>query len=123
VTQKYGTICLEDLNVAGMVKNHNLARAISDVAFAEIRRHFEYKANEVRYCGRFEPSSKTCSICGYYQREMRLSVRKWKCPDCGTEHDRDVNAAINILRWAAPEVKPVERLKGATKQESNVKFA
>ena len=110
VTRKYGIICLEDLNVSGMLKNHCLAGAIADVSFFEIRRQFEYKAHEVRFVGRFEPTSKTCSNCGYYVQDMPLSVRDWMCPRCGSKHDRDVNAAVNILRWASPEVKPVDRV-------------
>jgi putative transposase len=104
VTRKYGTVCLEDLNVSGMVKNHKMARSIEDVAFFEIRRQFEYKAKEVRYINRFAPSTKACSICGYINKTMTLVIREWVCPSCGTHHDRDKNAAQNILRWATPEV-------------------
>lgn len=120
VASRYGAVCLEDLNVSGMLKNHNLARSIADVSFAEIRRQFEYKANEVRFVGRFEPTSKTCSACGEKVKSMPLSVREWACPVCGTRHDRDENAAVNILRWASPEVMPVEGAKRSVKQESNV---
>jgi putative transposase len=123
VAGKYATVCLEDLNVRGMQGNHHLARAISDAALAEIRRQFEYKATEVRYVGRFEPSSKTCGVCGYYKQDMTLAIREWVCPNCGATHDRDVNAAANILRWASPEVKPADRHTNAKaagmKRESN----
>jgi putative transposase len=109
VCRRYSVVCLEDLNVSGMLANHHLAKSVSDVSFYEIRRQFEYKAREVRYAGRFAPSSKTCSVCGHVQ-EMPLSERTYRCP-CGSVLDRDVNAAINILRWATPKVKPVDRVK------------
>lgn len=97
-------IVLEDLNVKGMVKNHCLARAISDVGMGELRRQIEYKADwngrTVVVADRWFPSSKTCSDCGSYQAKMPLSVRVWTCPDCGARHDRDVNAAKNILKFS-----------------------
>jgi len=98
VTQKYAKVCLEDLNVAGMVKNHNLARAISDVAFGEVRRQFEYKANEICIVERFEPTTKLCCECGKIH-DMPLHKRRMIC-ECGNNRDRDQNAAINILRLA-----------------------
>jgi putative transposase len=95
-------IFVEGLNVAGMVKNHNLAKHIADAAFAEIFRELEYKA---AWYGRtylpldkFFPSSKLCSSCGHLLDELSLSVREWDCPACGAHHDRDINAAINIKR-------------------------
>ncbi|MER6692360.1 RNA-guided endonuclease InsQ/TnpB family protein [Streptomyces minutiscleroticus] len=94
------TIVIEDLAVRTMVKNRHLARAISDAAWAEFRRMLEYKAQwygrEVIAVDRFFPSSKRCSACGSVQNTMPLSVRAWTCA-CGTTHDRDVNAAKNIL--------------------------
>lgn len=100
--RKYDIICIEDLNAKGMVKNHHLAKAISDASFGEFRRQLEYKA---AWCGRtisvvdrFYPSSQICSCCGaQYPGTKDLSVRKWECPCCGASHDRDVNAAKNIL--------------------------
>ncbi|MFE9956641.1 RNA-guided endonuclease InsQ/TnpB family protein [Micromonospora sp. NPDC005299] len=95
------TIVVEDLNVAGMVRNRCLARAISDVGWAEFRRQLEYKCQ--RYgrtlivADRWYPSSKTCSSCGHLLSELSLSTRTWTCPACRTRHDRDVNAAKNIL--------------------------
>ena len=97
-------IGIEDLCVKGMVKNHNLAQEISDVGFSEIRRQLEYKS--VRYgttlviADRWFPSSKMCSRCDYRLPELSLSVREWICPECGTYHDRDVNAAKNLKRLA-----------------------
>lgn len=92
------TVVIEDLNVSGMMQNHHLARAISDVSFFEFRRQLEYKCSwygsELVVIDRWYPSSKTCSRCGAIQ-ELTLSDRIYKC-DCGLEMDRDLNAAINI---------------------------
>ncbi|MFD7001121.1 RNA-guided endonuclease InsQ/TnpB family protein [Streptomyces mirabilis] len=94
------TLVIEDLTVRNMVKNRSLARAISDAAWSEFRSMLEYKAQwygrEVIAVDRFFPSSKLCSTCGSLQEKMPLSVRTWTC-DCGTTHDRDVNAAKNLL--------------------------
>ena len=113
LVKKYDTICMEDLNVRGMVKNHNLAKAISNVSFGEITRQLKYKCNlygkSLLQVDRFYPSSKTCSVCGCVQDKMPLHIREWTCPDCGAKHDRDLNAAINILRQAMSEVTHVER--------------
>jgi len=105
-------ISLEDLNVKGMVKNGRLSKHISDSRWYEFRRQLEYKAlwydREIRYTPRFSASSKTCNICGFFNPELTLSQRKWKCSNCGTIHDRDINAAINIRGWDTPEITPVE---------------
>ena len=97
-------IAIEDLHVKGMVKNHHLAGAIADVGMGEFRRQLEYKAawygREIEVIDRWAPSSKTCSECGSYQEKMTLRVREWTCPDCGTRHDRDENAAKNILKFS-----------------------
>jgi putative transposase len=94
------TIVIEDLTVRNMVKNRSLARAISDAAWSEFRNLLEYKAawygREVIAVDRFFPSSRLCSTCGALQEKMPLNVRTWTC-DCGTTHDRDVNAAKNLL--------------------------
>ncbi|WP_406360446.1 transposase [Streptomyces sp. NBC_01544] len=95
------TIVIEDLTVRNMVRNRSLARAISDAAWAELRSLLEYKAQwygrEVIAVDRFFPSSKLCSVCGTLQDKMPLNVRTWTCAACGTTHDRDVNAARNLL--------------------------
>jgi len=95
------TIIIEDLNVAGMTRNRRLARAISDCGWGEFRRQLAYKC--ARYgrrlvvIDRWYPSSKTCSGCGHRLAELSLSTRHWTCPSCGARHDRDLNAARNIL--------------------------
>ena len=94
-------IAIEDLNVRNMVKNRSLARAISDASWSELRSMLEYKADwygrEVIAIDRWYPSSKTCSDCGHLLRSLPLNVREWVCAECGTIHDRDVNAARTIL--------------------------
>lgn len=95
-------IVSEDLAISNMVKNHNLAKAISDCGWYELTRQLQYKAdwNGRQYIkiGRFVKSSQTCHVCGYVNQETKyLAVREWTCPECNTYHDRDVNAAINIL--------------------------
>jgi putative transposase len=94
-------IVIEDLAVANMVRNRHLARAISDCGWGEFGRQLAYKCQ--RYgrrlvvIDRWYPSSRTCSACGYLLAELSLSTRHWTCPSCGTRHDRDINAARNIL--------------------------
>ena len=104
LTSENQAISLENLNVKGMVKNHCLAQAISDASWSSFVNKIEYKAQwlgkTVLRIGRFEPSSKICNNCGYYKQDLTLSVREWICPDCNTFHDRDVNAAINIKKFA-----------------------
>jgi putative transposase len=95
------TIVIEDLNVSGMVRNRRLARVISDCGWGEFRRQLEYKCaragRELVVIDRWYPSSKTCSACGHRLTELPLSTRHWTCPGCRTRHDRDINAAKNIL--------------------------
>jgi putative transposase len=104
LTQNYGIIGIEDLNVSGMVKNHKLARAILDMSFFELRRQLEYKAkmtgSVVVVADMFYASSKLCSDCGTKNEDLMLSMREWTCPMCGQWHDRDINAAINLRNYA-----------------------
>ena len=97
----FDTIFMEDLNVSGMLRNHHLAKAIQEVGFYKFKETLINKAlvndKQVIFVDRFYPSSKTCSVCGYKKRDLRLSDREWVCPVCGTQHDRDINAATNIL--------------------------
>jgi len=117
------TVCLEDLNVAGMMQNHKLARSISDASWSRFVEMLEYKAKwsgvNVLKIGRFDPSSKMCSKCGHVNSCLPLSDRNWTCQKCCTMHDRDVNAATNIKEIALmkvkenvgeelPDLKPVE---------------
>jgi len=94
-------IVIEDLAVKNMVRNRPLARAISDCGWGEFRRQLEYKCQrygrQLVVIDRWYPSSKTCSACGHLLAELSLSTRHWACPNCGTRHDRDLNAAKNIL--------------------------
>ena len=94
-------ICMEDLNVKGMLRNHCLAEAIQEMNFGEFRRMLEYKAKwygrKLVFVNRFYPSSKTCHSCGYVNKELVLKDRQWVCPECGEIIDRDYNAALNIL--------------------------
>ena len=97
-------IAIENLNVCGMMKNHCLAQSISDVSWSEFFRQLEYKCEwhgkTLLRIGRFEPSSKICSVCGSIKHDLKLSDREWTCAGCGTRHDRDINAAINIKKFA-----------------------
>ena len=93
-------ICIENLNVKGMTKNHHLAKAIQDASFGTLVNMLKYKAawhnRQIIEIGRYYPSSKICHFCGHKMDYMGLEVRKWTCPVCNEYHDRDINAAINI---------------------------
>ena len=101
LVREHDVIVIEDLNVSGMVRNRHLARVISDCGWGEFRRQLAYKCE--RYgrrlviIDRWYPSSKTCSACGHLLADLSLSTRQWRCSSCGARHDRDINAAKNIL--------------------------
>ena len=103
LVEEYDLIAMENLSVSGLVKNHKLAYSIADVRWTQLTDFIQYKCNwygkEFKQVDRFYASSKICSCCGTYHKDIvnSLSVREWTCPDCGTHHDRDVNAARNIL--------------------------
>ncbi|MHB2027437.1 MAG: RNA-guided endonuclease TnpB family protein [Acidimicrobiales bacterium] len=105
-------LVIEDLNVAGMVRNRHLARSLSDAAMGELSRQLLYKARwhgvEVRVADRYFPSSKTCSGCGEVKTDLDLSTRTYSCQACGLVLDRDLNAAINLARWQSREPSPVK---------------
>lgn len=93
-------IIIEDLNVSGMLKNHKLAKSIQELSLYEFRRQLEYKSKwygrELILVDRWFPSSKTCSCCGWKNKDLKLSDREFKCQDCGSVLDRDLNASLNI---------------------------
>lgn len=110
------TICIEDLSISKMLKNHCLAQSITDASWGEFVRQLEYKAEwygkNVVKIGKFDPSSKTCSCCGFIKKDLKLSDREWICPSCNSALDRDMNAAVNIKSFALKNHLSVEpRLK------------
>jgi len=126
------TIVVEDLAIRNMVKNHKLALAISDASWSELIRQIAYKCEwygrELIKIDRWFPSSKRCGNCGHVVDKLPLNIREWKCPKCGTEHDRDINAAKNILAAGlavsvcGATIRPEEsksRKAGAVKQKPN----
>lgn len=105
LVRKYDTVCIEDLNVKGMMHNHHLAGAVSSVSWYSFVRMLEYKSEwygvNLLKAGRYDPTSQTCSVCGCRNKDTKdLSVREWTCPECGAHHDRDINAAVNIRNAA-----------------------
>ena len=104
LVRRYDIICIEDLNVRGMTKNHRLAKSVTDASWGKFVSMLTYKADwngkKVVKVDRYFPSSQTCHVCGYVNKDIKdLSIRDWECPKCHTHHDRDINAAINILRF------------------------
>jgi putative transposase len=100
IVDNYGYIAVEDLSIKNMIKNHNLAKSISDAGWGQFISFLNYKAEEAGcYVEKVNPrnTSKKCSVCGYIFSDMTLSIREWICPICNTEHNRDINASINIL--------------------------
>lgn len=114
IARTYSTVCIEDLHVAGMMKNHRLARSVSDASLGEFRRQLEYKTARtgaaLHVVDRWYPSSKTCSKCGAVKAKLSLSERVYRCDGCGLVMDRDLNAAINIkVAGSAPETQNAHR--------------
>ena len=108
--REYDVICIEDLSVKNMARNHKLAKQIMDASWGEVRRQLTYKSDwykkELIVIDRFFPSSQTCGVCGLRNTEVKdLSVRYWTCPQCGAAHDRDINAAKNILAEGLRQVE------------------
>lgn len=103
IIRSFNTICLEDLNISGMMKNRKLALAVGEIGWYKFRTMLEYKADwhgkNIQFIGRFEPSSKLCSKCGAINNDLTLKDRRWICLPCGTNHDRDANAAANIKNF------------------------
>ena len=102
LVRKYDVICIEDLQVSNMIKNHSLAQSISDASWSEFVRQLEYKSKwygkELIKVDKYFPSSQTCNVCGYINKATKnLAVRTWVCPNCNAKHDRDINASIKIL--------------------------
>ena len=120
-------IAVETLNVSGMVKNHCLARAISDASWSEFFRMVEYKCEwygkTVIHIGRFEPSSKICNVCGTVNRTLTLSDRNWTCNNCNTPHDRDINASINIKNFALQDQNLISILSPSERRAEPVRGA
>ncbi|RYG92503.1 MAG: transposase, partial [Alphaproteobacteria bacterium] len=115
LTRKASVLVVEDLNVAGMMKNRTLAQAIGDASFGELRRQLTYKSQwrgvEVVVAPRFFPSSKTCHVCGTVNADLKLSQRVWSCV-CGAHLDRDLNAALNLRHVAASRAETLNACGG-----------
>lgn len=124
IVKENSIICIEDLNVKGMMKNHKLAKSIADCSFSIIRRMLKYKCQwhnrQLIVIDRWSPSSKTCNSCGHIMKDWNLGIREWDCPNCGIHHDRDVNAAKNILDEGMKILDTVGTTGSACRVDSSV---
>jgi putative transposase len=120
-------VVIEDLYVSGMLKNHHLAQAIGDVGFGELRRQLTYKAAwygcQVLVASRWEPSSKTCSGCGWVDEDLTLADRTFRCEQCGQVLDRDLNAAINLAKLAKLAGSSSERQNACGEESAGQRLA
>jgi putative transposase len=134
IAKRYGTVVVEDLNIQGMQQNHHLAKSITDQGWHQFRQMLTYKMQwrgaELVEIGRFDPSSKTCSKCGNVKHDLKLSERTYHCNVCGLSMDRDLNAAINVLRMGLikvgkgiPEFTPVESATAAELSKGGLRVA
>ena len=119
LARRYQTVVIEDLNVAGIIRNRRLARAVADQGFGQARRMLVYKTawngGRLVLAGRFYPSSKTCSGCGAVKAKLSLSERAYRCGACGLVLDRDLNAARNLLQLAASGVESINACRAAVR--------
>lgn len=125
LVKNYDIIKIEDLNVKGMMKNHRLAEAISECNWSQFVMMLQYKCDwhnkQLIKIDRFYPSSQMCSECGYVERRVKnLNVREWTCPSCGCHHDRDVNAAVNILKYMS--VRNTDYSRGVVNQPNEITY-
>ncbi|GIK37890.1 MAG: transposase [Chloroflexota bacterium] len=126
IVDQFGLIKIENLNVCGMLKNHHLAKSISDSGWSQFGTFLSYKGqwagSQVERIDRFFASSKTCWVCGWVNQDLQLHHRFWICEGCNTLHDRDLNAALNIERHVPAErrerITPVDNLMGCVKPEA-----
>lgn len=126
IVRESQTVIIEDLNVEGMLKNHNLAKHIASASWSEFFRQLQYKCdwygkNLIRI-GRFEPSSKTC-LCGYINKDLTLKDREWNCPQCGRYNDRDLLAAINIKRFGLQKQNLIGEISPVVNGVGDVKLS
>jgi putative transposase len=117
------TFVVENLNVKGMIKNHKLARSIADASWSKFLQTLSYKCDwagkNIIEVDRFYPSSKLCSVCGFKNDSLTLKDRAWVCPECGSKHDRDINAAVNLRNYGLNKHAPVMSGGGGVENKNN----
>ena len=123
LTNENQVISCEDLNIKGMVKNRKLAKQVRDVAWGKFLTLLEYTGDiygcEIKRVDRFFPSSKRCSSCGYIKEDLTINDREWTCPECHTQHDRDINACWNLLQFSDSTI-PLEERKSTPNQTAEM---